>query len=181
MLFLGFKSDEIVSWMMTLSDERPEDLYQRMVSFIEDSLLTKGSQITHHGEGTLVDEFISPTLENFCVLYWLKLVNPELPRLVKQRYATELRTRTLASIKPEISLALDSLLDEIRSSNDVKAFRSNVYKKPASSKLTSKLCVLCKMAKRPYNHFLSQCVFLPEEDKKYMAKSRACTVDDVEC
>ena len=29
--------------------ERPEDLYQRLLSFFEDNLLTNGSSVTHHG------------------------------------------------------------------------------------------------------------------------------------
>jgi len=52
------------------------------------------------------------TLENIIVLTCLRLIHVDFPHLVKQRYGTELRTRTLASIKPEISQALESLLDE---------------------------------------------------------------------
>ena len=37
---------------------------------------------------------------------------------MKQRYGTELQSRTLASIKPEISQALTSLLDEICTADD---------------------------------------------------------------
>ncbi len=57
------------------------------------------------------------------VLTWLRLINPALPKLVKQGYGTELRIRTLSSIKPEISQALDSLLDEITSAEDAKVMR----------------------------------------------------------
>ena len=42
------------------------------------------------------------------------------PALAKQRYGTELRSKTLASLKPEISLALDPLLEEIHSTADTK-------------------------------------------------------------
>ena len=55
-------------------DERPEDLFQRLMAFVEDSLLK--------------DEEMSPSLENFVVLEWLRLINPELPKLVKQGYGT---------------------------------------------------------------------------------------------
>ena len=85
-------------------------------AFVEDSLLS-GHGILHHGDMVTEDE-MSPTLENCVVLTWLRLIHPDLPKLVKQRYGTELRFRTLASIKPEISQALDSLLDEIRSSEE---------------------------------------------------------------
>ena len=95
------------------ADERPEDLYQRLVAFVDDNMLQRGSVILHHGDAINVDEEMTPSLENMVVLTWLRLINVALPKLVKQRYGTELRARTLASIKPEISQALDSLLDEI--------------------------------------------------------------------
>ena len=91
--------------------ERPEDLYQRLVAFVEDNLLQRDSQILHHGDVMTDDEELSPSLENMIVLTWLRLINPALPKLVKQRYCTELRTRILSSIQPEIPQALDSLLD----------------------------------------------------------------------
>ena len=96
-------------------DERPEDLYQRILSFIDDSLLKANDNIQHHGENVSADEQLSPTLENMIVLNWLRLIHTDLPALVKQRYGTELRSKTLASLKPEISQALDSLLEEIES------------------------------------------------------------------
>ena len=68
----------------------------------------------------IVDEEVSPSLDNMRVLTWLRLINTALTKLVKQRYGTDLRTRTLSSIKPEISQALDSLLDEITSQRMLK-------------------------------------------------------------
>ena len=86
-----------------------------------------GFQVTGaHGEQLTEDEELTPTLENLVVLTWLKLIHPSLPRLVKQRYGTVLRSQTLASIKPEISQALASLLDEIRASDDAKILRTTV-------------------------------------------------------
>ena len=92
------------------------------MSFIEDNLLTKASGITHHGAIPEADEELSPSL-----------LHPSLPRLVKQRYGTELRSRTLASVKPEISQALDSLLNELHTSEEAKVMRtafSNSRKPP---------------------------------------------------
>ena len=100
-------------------DERPEDLYQCLMGFVEDSLLHANS-LTHYGEHVTEDEELTPTLENFVVLTWLRLIHPSLPCLVKQHYSTELTSRILASIKPEISQALSSLLEEIRASDDAK-------------------------------------------------------------
>ena len=84
-------------------DERPQDLFQHLMSFTEE---------------------LTITLENMVVLTWLKLLHSDLPALVKQRYGTELRSKTLASLKPEISQALDSLLEEIRSIADSKVLRT---------------------------------------------------------
>ena len=165
------------------ADERPEDLFQRLMAFVEDTLL-RANSLSHHGEVTTEDEELTPTLENFIVLTWLKLIHPELPKLVKQRYGTELRSRTLASIKPEISQALTSLLDEIRTADDAKIMRTAVtnYRRPLGVKTPykattrpsrpTKSCPLCKQAGRPDNHFLSECNFLPDQDRKYIAKAR---------
>ena len=102
---------------------------------------------------TAVEE-LSPTLENLVVLTWLRLIQPDLPGLVKQHYGTGLRSRALASLKPEISQALDSLIEEIRSTADSKvllpppqdsdSFLSpspSIYPHLPSTKTTT-LCVL---------------------------------------
>ena len=67
------------------AEERPEDLYQRLMAFVEDSLLS-GNGISHHGDILTEDEELSPTLENFIVLTWLRLIHSDLPKLIKQRY-----------------------------------------------------------------------------------------------
>ena len=95
------------------------------MAFVEDCPL-KTNGLAHHGVPVDEDEELSPTLENTIMLTWLKLIHPSLPKLVKQRYGTELRSRTLASIKPEISQALESLLQEIHAADDAKALRSAV-------------------------------------------------------
>ena len=158
------------------SNERPEDLYQRIMAFVEDSLLSQDGNITHHGEKITEDEEMSPTIENFVVLTWLRLINKQLPKLVKQRYGTELRSRTLASIKPEISQALDSLLEELQVADDAKVMRaaatresqpyisgsgfnshSKAYKPKGSfsrQQRYTKSCPLCKQAGGPYKKIL---------------------------
>ena len=173
--------------------EKPEDLYQRLVAFVDDNLLTQGSVITHHGESQTEEEDITPTVENFIVLTWLRLIHPELPRLVKQRYGPELRSRTFATIKPEISQALHSLVDKLRTSEDAgvlrtaasqfrpsRQFSSNRTSHKPKEKFTCE-CPLCQQTKRPRtDHFLSTCPFLSERDKKYMLHARLVTgVDDL--
>lgn len=167
--------------------ERPKDLFQRLTAFVEDNLLRKDIGITHHGQTPEDDEELSPSMENFVVLTWLRLLHLELPKLVKQRYGTELPARTLASIKPKISQALDSLLEELRTSDDAKAMRTAVNKfskttnKQHTTSYRSRSCPLCKTAGRPDNHFLSKCTFLPLQDRQFMAKARAISeIHDVE-
>lgn len=183
------------------SDQRPEDLYQCLMAFVEENLLSTTSGITHHGQAPEVDEELSPSLENFVVLTWLQLIHPGLPRLVKQRYGTELRSRTIASIKPEISQALDSLLDELRTSDEAKVMRSASLSfgraprvptqssfetpyppkyKPNPKLRPTKSCPLCLQAGRPdhHSHFLSTCKYLPESDRKFMSRVRQ--VADIE-
>ena len=181
--------------------ERAEDLYQRLLSFFEDNLQTTGSNVTHHGVAPTSDEELSPTVENVTVVLWLERIHAGLPALIKQRYGSELRNKTLASIKSEISLALDSLLEELkatddsrvlriqpsrrsnRSSNDNRNSSSSRYSnKPSSSssRNSSRYCCLCRTANRPgfETHFLSQCKFLPEEDRQRLSRVRYVEVID---
>lgn len=91
-----------------------------------------------------------------------------------------MRSRTLASIKPEISQALESLLEELQSSEDAKSMRANTSKFQLSKSRSSfderqrpvKCCPLCKEARRPDRNYLSTCACLPKSDKKYMVKAR---------
>lgn len=126
-------------------DKHPEDLYQCLMSFIDDNLLSANSSISHHGEVPGSDEEMSPTPENLVVLTWLRLVHIDLPSLIKQHYSTELRSRSLASLKPEISQALDSLLEEIHTTADTKilgstALKLSVPSKRAPYRKTTKAC-----------------------------------------
>ena len=135
------------------------------------------------------DEDISPSLENTVVLLWLKLVHKDLPWPIKQRYGTELRSRTLASIKPEISQALESLLNEIHTSEDVKIMRSASFQRPSQqwrksggfsqtmsrprASHSSPSCPLCKQAScHQFSHYLSSCPNLPESDHRFMSRAR---------
>ena len=176
------------------ADEIPEDLYQRLMSFIEDSLLVANGNITHHGDVIAVDEEMTLTLENMVVLTWLSLVHRDLPNLVKQRCGTELRSRTLASLKLEISQALDSLLAEIETATDAKVLRATAShfrrtptrhpsRPPQQSSAPKKCpmsCPLCKQAGRNDLHYLSACPFLPSEDRAYLARSHLTTSIDEE-
>ena len=100
---------------------------------------------------------------------------------MKQKYGSELRNKTLASLKPEISQALASLLDELRSIEDSKAMRigsttsrrhpNSGHGQPQQRPFLS--CILCKTAGRPHNtHNLMDCRYLPDRDRRPWARSR---------
>ena len=173
-----------------LPGEKPEDLYQRIMAFFEDNLLTTECGITHHRAAVQTDEDLTPTLENTVVYLWLHLVNAGLPQLVKQRYGAELRSKSLATLKPEISAALPSLLEELRAIEDTRVLRVGTSPRsfprtPTQNRQvqkTRKSCILCKTAGRStYNtHYLQQCVYLPESDKRFFGRARLVTDEEVE-
>ena len=164
---IGFKPD----------DERPEDLFQRIMAFFEDNLLCKNS-LKHHDEVLANDEEMTPTLENVVCVLWLQHIHPSLPQLIKQKYGADLRNKTIASIKSEISQALPSLLDEIHSIEDAKVMRSftprgQLFRSKQPKPTRGKSCTLCKAAGRPHtSHFLSECKLLPDQDRRAIARSR---------
>ena len=183
-------------------DERPEALYQRLYSFFEDNLMTTTCNIKHHGDTVEADEEITPSMENLLTWLWLKLINPGLPQVVKMKYGPELRNRSLASIKVGISQALPALMDELETKEENRVFRSAIrantifgngnyrdnkpqqkstrsgktYNSPANR---DRVCVLCKAAGRSTNHWLSECRYLPDPDRRALARARAIQeVDD---
>lgn len=58
------------------------------------------------------------------ILIWLQLTQKDLPVLVKQRYCTELRSKTLASINQEISESLDMYANELEASHESLILRT---------------------------------------------------------
>ena len=161
-----------------MPDEKHERLFQRLTAFFDDNLLSVGCGIQHHGVDVTTDEEITPTVENTIVFLWLQLIHPGLPGLVKQKYGSELRQKTIASLKREISQALSSLLDELRSIDDTRVQRTATYQPRPSARRPNrpfKSCTLCKAAGRSgaQNHNLSECRFLPDGDRRALARSRA--------
>ena len=176
--------------------EKPADLYQRLVCFFTDNLFTRASRLTHKGRAPAVDEKLSPTIQNTIVLLWLERIHIGLPGMVKQRYGTELRNKTLASLKSEIAQALDSMLEELNSvpaRGDSRVLRLpqpvrfqnqgrsqfNRGPRPAQrrdgdyNRGNPKMCSLCKTANIPGwdTHFLSQCKHISDGDRRMMSGS----------
>lgn len=185
--------------------EKPADLYQRIVCFFTDNLFTRSSKLTHKGRDPTGDEKLTPTIQNTIVLLWLERVHAGLPGLVKQRYGTELRNKTLASIKPEISQALDSMLEELQSGDNTRVMRlqqpnNNRFQQSRPSGFqrsgsgnpraqqrnqqyrgnsNPRMCSLCKTANIPGwdTHFLSGCKHISDSDRRRMASPRVRCVD----
>ena len=60
--------------------KRYEDLYQHLVSFFDDNLLTKEGGLNHHGEEVTFDEDLSPSLENLIVFLWLERIHVKIAK-----------------------------------------------------------------------------------------------------
>ena len=166
------------------SSESYESYWERLSSFIDDNLLSPNDKIKQMGVEITEQEKLSPTLLNLTVVHWLRCIHIGLPALVKQRYATELRNCTLASLRDEISESLPSLIaeltgDSVSVSRSYQKYRSKTPN-PTYNKNSSKVCILCQTAKRPSNHFLSKCPYLPDSDKRYMARARLIEASDDE-
>ena len=157
------------------------------MAFVEDSQLGFICNLAHLNEQITEGVKLSPTLEHLVVLTWLCLINAILPKLVTQRYGTDFRSRTLASLKAELSQAKNSLVDEIASTDEAKvihaettSFRTNLdrrqHKPPTNQPRTissrEKSCYLCKELGHPDRHFLSECRSLPERDRNDTTKAR---------
>ena len=64
---------------------RPQDIFQRIMAFVEDNLTIKDGPLSHHGEKIDENEELTQTIENMVVLTWLKLIHKDLSKLVKQK------------------------------------------------------------------------------------------------
>ena len=181
-----------------LPNESYETLWERLSAFIEDNLMKVANGIQHNGIVVQNDEILSPTLQNLSVVLWLKAINPDLPAVVKQKFATQLKDNTLHSLRDDISESLSSLLADIhdregsvsytKSHNPQKPSRkynnrpSNPHKSPQPYPQKKKLCCLCESAGRhnANTHYLSECKYLPLRDKKYLSQIRDVTADNEE-
>ena len=83
------------------------------MAFFDNNFLSVHGSLTHHGDQVTADDDLSPTLENTVIVLWLQLIHSSLSLLVKQMYGSKLCNKTLASLKPEISQALGSVLDKL--------------------------------------------------------------------
>ena len=155
--------------------ESREALWERVYSFMEDSLLSKASGIKHCNVKVENDERLTPTLQNITIMLWLNAIHRELPALVKQKFAITLREETLYSIRTEISDAIPILLQEINEREGTISYSSSGYRKGRPEKQKSRFksrpkCCLCDAANRPGadTHYFQTCPFMPAQDRKYL-------------
>ena len=177
--------------------ERYETLYQRLVSHIDDNLLTTGCSITHDGDAITADEELSPTCERLTVYLWLCLIDHRLPAYVARVHANDLLTKSLKDLQPQICLAMDSLLAGLNSQDDVvdvnygrsssnsnnqwtlrqkqrntpqRSFQQSSSQQRAASK--QKQCSWCKNAGRTHiGHDISTCWFISKFDRMEMTRT----------
>ena len=102
--FLNFKME---------GSESPEQLWERMYTFLEDNLLVANGNIKHEGVVPTTNEVLTPTLLCVLVVNWLHTIHSALPNAVKQRFAIQLRTDTIYSIREEISDSIPAILEEM--------------------------------------------------------------------
>ena len=198
-IFYGFrKSGALVLDLPTISLEEGESyeaLWERYHAFLMDSLIRPADGLSHMGTAAkdVQTEVMSPTLLNVAVVLWLKSIHPALPALIKQKFTTELRNRTLITLREEISESLESMLAELNGETAAIArssYQRGFQKKSFSTssnqpfyQKTARFCPLCQASDRQSEHFLRECPFLPEADKKFMAtrnRSRAVGGDEWE-
>ena len=173
------------------SSETREAYWERLYSFLEDSLLTDTSGVKHEGAVLNGAEEFTPTLLNVLVTTWLHGLHPSLPVLVRQRFSTQLRDNTVFSLREEISDAVPSLIAEMEEREGIINRAGNFYRKGTSGPSKSsksqgrnynsvkRKCCLCDAAGRPADgHFLSMCPYLPPDDKRYISKTREVEVND---
>ena len=193
----GTRILDLASLQIGPSESR-EALWERFYSFFEGNLLLQSSGMTHEGVKPEEDEQFTPTLLNVAVVLWLQAIHRGLPEFVKQRFATNLRSQTIFSIREEISDSIPSMLLELQNKDDASISRATGgfqefrpfsrgrgagYRGSGGQRGRSfKKCTLCFQAKRPdyQSHYLSQCPFLEAGDKAFMSKIRDVDVED-EC
>ena len=64
-------------------------------SLVQYNIFHSDGSNRHHGEIPEENEEMTPSLEHFVVLTWLRFVNIDLPAVVRQKYGTELWSQTI--------------------------------------------------------------------------------------
>lgn len=187
----GFSQSEVhflkLSSLKMEPDERYETYFQRIMSHLYDNLLTAGSSIKFEGETVEEDEEMSPTVERLAVLIWLQSIDERLPAYVSRIYAKDLQTNSIKDLQPQISMNMQSILDDLNAQEDIKVQYSSgrsqwsgasTSRRPGRQvsrfgKRPKKECAYCKAINRtPFvGHDVKNCWVIPKEDKAGLIKA----------
>jgi len=181
-----------ISTIKRQEGERYETLFQRIVAHLEDNLLTTESGLMHDGTLVTENEEMSPTTERLAVYLWLNLIDERLASYVARVFAHDLQTKSLKDIQPQICSAMDSLLQEINTQEEIQVqyskssyHNSQQQRRPPNRRTTqrpnqrNKSCLLCKAANRPHQgHDISSCWFITKFDRMEISKALAVEVDE---
>ena len=182
-------------------DETPQALFARLKQTYDENLIT--SHGLAHVDGPLEeDEEMSPSLHSTLILHWLNILHPQLRDAVTSRFSTQLRSRTYASLFPEISRSVCSLLEELNgeaATNRVfsrQPFRNQSYQNnsnrnqsyhsnfKSSGSFIKKCCDYCKMTGKEkwWTHNMDSCFFIAKDKLKMRggaaAKQIQCDDDE---
>ena len=86
---------------------------ERLYAFVDDNLVGPLDGIKHCGEVPEQDNR-SASMLNIAIVLWLRIIHHDLLSLVKRRFATELRGKTIFSIREEITESLQSLMHDLQ-------------------------------------------------------------------
>ena len=153
--------------------ERPIHLYLRMRQFMRDNLLHSSGKIAHDGKVPSTNEKMSPTTERLVVLRWLELLHPRLPDHIGKVFSSDLRTKSLKDLQPQIMDQIEDLLREVDecSSNENEASLSytnfhfsNDSRSPSIENI--KTCPACRSVGEPFiGHDAYSCPNIPSKDR----------------
>lgn len=180
-------------------NERPERLYQRIRTHMQENLLKKGGKISHNGQPVQVDEKLSPTVERWVVLHWMQLIHSRLPQLVARTFAADLQKMSLKDIQPMIRDGIPQFLQDLQNDDlqpvltQALTFRSGRPKtsfqrqsQKDSDKSSnfrpsfSRECCYCKAEGRPFNHPFARCNYVCRVEKRKIAKAFSVAVEQDE-
>ena len=124
---------------------------------------------------------MSPTVERLAVFIWLQYIDERLPGYVSRIYAKDLQTNSIKDLQPQISMNMQSILDDLNAQEDIKVqYSSSRSQWPGAStsrrpykqnfrfgKRPKKECAYCKAINRtPFvGHDVKNCWVIPKEDK----------------
>ena len=159
--------------------ERPVHLYLRMRQFIRDNLLLSSGKITHDGKVPTSNEKMSATTERLVVLRWLELLHPKLPDHVGKIFSSDLRTKSLKDLQPQIMDQIEDLLRDVDKSsdeNEASLLYTNFHyrNKPRSRSLENVNYKKSDMGRRNFPKDNKQVHFGPVVSKSAIKKCQAC-------